>query len=91
MPVYLCSKASKAIKACKHGTVAHAMATSCDSGNNGGCLLQMQGLYKLHLENTSLPPNYAQLLQLRDMLDLGASEADQLEADVMTNAATFSI
>lgn len=53
--------------------------------------LQMLGLYKLHLENTELPPNYAQLLQLRDMLELDAAEAEQLEADVMSNAAQFSI
>ena len=51
----------------------------------------MQGLYRLHLECTELPPNYAQLLQLRDMLDLDASEAEQLEAEMMTDAATFSI
>lgn len=51
----------------------------------------MQGLYRLHLEHTELPPNYAQLLQLRDMLDLDKGEAEQLEADVMANAATFSI
>ncbi|KAK9805948.1 hypothetical protein WJX73_007761 [Symbiochloris irregularis] len=52
---------------------------------------QMLGLYKLHLENTELPPNYAQLLQLRDMLELDAAEAEQLEEDVMSNAAQFSI
>ena len=52
---------------------------------------QMQDLYRLHLETTELPPDYARLLQLRDMLDLDTHEAEELEAEVMANAASFSI
>lgn len=52
---------------------------------------QMQGLYKLYLETTELPPNYAHLLQLQDMLDLDKRDAEELEADIMENAAAFSI
>lgn len=53
--------------------------------------VQMQGLYKLYLETTELPPNYAHLLQLQDMLDLDKRDAEELEADIMENAAAFSI
>jgi hypothetical protein len=54
-------------------------------------LLQLVGLYKLHIENTEVPPNFAVLLQLRQMLGLDADTAEQIEADVLRQSQAFSI
>jgi hypothetical protein len=48
-------------------------------------------LYRLHLKNTEVPPNFAVLLQLRDMLGLSAAQADALEQEVMAAGEAFSI
>lgn len=52
---------------------------------------QFRELYQMHVRSTTVPPNYAKLLQLRDMLELPAKDADALEAEVLGNGASFSI
>jgi hypothetical protein len=52
---------------------------------------EVEDLYRLHLKNTEVPPNFAVLLQLRDMLDLSQQEADDIEQEVMTAGEAFSI
>jgi hypothetical protein len=54
-------------------------------------LLQLVGLYKLHIENTEVPPNFAVLLQLRQMLGLDADTAEQIEDTVLQQSQAFSI
>ncbi|KXZ41835.1 hypothetical protein GPECTOR_267g691 [Gonium pectorale] len=48
-------------------------------------------LYKLHLLNAEVPPNFATLLQLQEMLGLGQEEAEKIELDVMQTPGAFSI
>lgn len=52
---------------------------------------QLTGLYKQHIQNTEVPPNFAVLLQLRELLGLGTDEAEALEKEVLKEAAAFSI
>jgi hypothetical protein len=52
---------------------------------------ELSDLYRLHLKNTEVPPNFAVLLQLRDMLGLVPAEADALEQEVMAGGEAFSI
>lgn len=52
---------------------------------------ELTGLYQLHIQNTEVPPNYAMLLQLRELLGLGHDEAEELEKQVLKEAQTFSI
>lgn len=53
--------------------------------------VQLVGLYQLHIQHTEVPPNFAVLLQLRELLGLGTAEAEQIEADVLHQAEAFSI
>ncbi len=48
-------------------------------------------LYKLHLKNTEVPPNFATLLQLQEMLGLNQEEADKIELDIMQSPGAFMI
>ncbi|PNH07443.1 hypothetical protein TSOC_006114 [Tetrabaena socialis] len=48
-------------------------------------------LYKLHLHNAEVPPNFATLLQLQEMLGLNQEEAEKIELDVMQTPGAFSI
>lgn len=48
-------------------------------------------LYRLHLENTAAPADFATLLQLRTMLDLDFDEAERIEKEVMEQGAMYSI
>lgn len=48
-------------------------------------------LYRLHLQNTEVPPNFAILLQLREMLAISESDAEQLETEVLESGSAFSI
>jgi hypothetical protein len=52
---------------------------------------QLTGLYKLHIQHTEVPPNFATLLQLRELLGLATEESEALEKDVLREAASFSI
>lgn len=52
---------------------------------------ELVGLYQLHIQHTEVPPNFAVLLQLRELLGLGTAEAEQIEADVLHQAEAFSI
>lgn len=54
-------------------------------------VLQLVDLYKLHIQNTDVPPSYPLLLQLRLMLGLPHDEAEQIEAEVLREAQAFSI
>ena len=53
--------------------------------------VQIRELYQMHVRSTTVPPNYAKLLQLRDMLELPARDAAALEAEVLGSGASFSI
>lgn len=48
-------------------------------------------LYQLHLQNTEVPPNFAILLQLREMLAISEMDAEQLETEVFDSGSAFSI
>jgi len=52
---------------------------------------ELQDLYKVHLKNTQVPPNFAVLLQMREMLGIKPETAEAIEEDVMHADATFSI
>lgn len=52
---------------------------------------ELVGLYKLHIQNTEVPPKFAVLLQLRELLGLEPELAERLEADVLREAQAFSI
>lgn len=51
----------------------------------------LAGLYRLHLQNTEIPPNFAVLLQLREMLGIPKSEADNIESEILRTPSAFSI
>ena len=51
----------------------------------------LQQLYRLHLENTAQPADFATLLQLRTLLDLDFDVAEKIEKDVMEQGAAYSI
>lgn len=53
--------------------------------------MQRLRLYRLHLQNTEMPPNFATLLQLREMLVIPEADAEQLETDVFESGSAFSI
>lgn len=42
-------------------------------------------LFRLHLQNSDFPPEYATLLQLREMLNIDPDDADRIEMEVMEN------
>lgn len=52
---------------------------------------QIEGLYRMHLQQTSPPADFAVLLQLRTMLDLDFDVAEKLERDVMEQGSAYSI
>ncbi|KAF8070852.1 hypothetical protein HT031_000933 [Scenedesmus sp. PABB004] len=52
---------------------------------------ELVGLYRLHIENTEVPPNFAVLLQLRQLLGLERGEAEAIEEDVLRQSQAFSI
>ncbi len=53
--------------------------------------LQLQELYRLHVANSEMPPQFSTLLQLRELLAISDKEAERLEAEVMESGAQFSI
>lgn len=52
---------------------------------------QLQILYRLHLENTAQPADFATLLQLRTLLDLDFDVAEKIETEVMEQGSAYSI
>eukprot|EP00195_Chlamydomonas_chlamydogama_P012238 CAMPEP_0202901550 /NCGR_PEP_ID=MMETSP1392-20130828/14316_1 /ASSEMBLY_ACC=CAM_ASM_000868 /TAXON_ID=225041 /ORGANISM="Chlamydomonas chlamydogama, Strain SAG 11-48b" /LENGTH=173 /DNA_ID=CAMNT_0049588129 /DNA_START=296 /DNA_END=817 /DNA_ORIENTATION=+ len=48
-------------------------------------------LYRLHIQACEVPPNFATLLQLQEMLGLSQEEAEQIEIEVMSSPGSFSI
>ena len=52
---------------------------------------QLQQLYRLHLENTAQPADFATLLQLRTLLDLDFDVAEKMERDVMEQESAYII
>lgn len=65
----------------------------CRSPLLGGHLArgELRGLYKLHLLHTPVPHDFATLLQLRELLGIGAAEGEAIEAEVLEAQAVFSI
>ena len=53
--------------------------------------VQRLRLYRLHLQNTEMPPNFATLLQLREMLSIPEADAEELETEVFESGSAFSI
>ena len=53
--------------------------------------MQHLKLYRLHLENTEVPPDFAILLQLREMLSIPEADAEKLETEVFESGSAFSI
>lgn len=54
-------------------------------------LLQLEGIYRLHLQNSELPLQYSTLLHLRQLLNLSNQKAEQLEGELKNTAYAFSI
>lgn len=52
---------------------------------------EMQQLYRLHLQHTAQPADFAILLQLRTMLDLDFEVAEKLERELMEEGSAYSI
>eukprot|EP00775_Hariotina_reticulata_P001916 gene1916-2248_t len=48
-------------------------------------------MYKLHIQNTEFPPQFAILLQLRAMFNLSHTESEQIEEEALRESQTFSI
>ncbi|CAD7695389.1 unnamed protein product [Ostreobium quekettii] len=44
---------------------------------------EFENLYRLYIRNTDVPPDFAHLLQLREMLDIEDSDAEEIETLVM--------
>ena len=70
---------------------SNAHLDKCNTVQRPCVLLQLLNLYKLHLQNTEMPPNFATLLQLREMLAISEVDAERLEKDVYESGAAFSI
>lgn len=51
----------------------------------------LMGLYRLHLLNSEVPPDFATLLQLRELFALSDDEAERLEKELMGSGSLFSI
>lgn len=51
----------------------------------------MVGLYRLHLLNGEVPPDFPTLLQLREMFELSDAEAERMERELMGSNSLFSI
>jgi hypothetical protein len=52
---------------------------------------ELQGLYRLHLQNAPVPADFATLLQLRTLLDLDFDEAERIEKELMEQGSAYSI
>lgn len=48
---------------------------------------ELEGLYRLHIQNEEIPPDFATLLQLRNMLGLSESQAEQIEKKIQESDA----
>lgn len=70
---------------------SNAYLDKCNTVQRPCVLLQLLNLYQLHLQNTEMPPNFATLLQLREMLAISEVDAERLEKDVYESGAAFSI
>eukprot|EP00201_Polytomella_parva_P000323 CAMPEP_0175087052 /NCGR_PEP_ID=MMETSP0052_2-20121109/29610_1 /TAXON_ID=51329 ORGANISM="Polytomella parva, Strain SAG 63-3" /NCGR_SAMPLE_ID=MMETSP0052_2 /ASSEMBLY_ACC=CAM_ASM_000194 /LENGTH=136 /DNA_ID=CAMNT_0016359343 /DNA_START=344 /DNA_END=754 /DNA_ORIENTATION=- len=52
---------------------------------------EITALYRLHLESSEVPPNFAVLLQLQELLGLPQEDAEKIESEVMQSPGSFSI
>ena len=48
-------------------------------------------LYQLSIRSGEVPPNWATLLQLQELLGISQDEAERLELEVVESNASFSI
>lgn len=48
-------------------------------------------LYKLHIKYSEVPPNFATLLQMQELLGLDQDEAERIELEVLQAPGAFSI
>lgn len=53
--------------------------------------MQLEDIYRLHLQNSELPLQYSTLLHLRQILNLTDKKAEELEGDLKNSAYAFSI
>lgn len=72
-------------------TVAACFQSQLEFVSQSAPCMQRLRLYRLHLQNTEMPPNFATLLQLREMLAIPEVDAEQLETDVFESGSAFSI
>ena len=75
---------TSAVYALYHPTHHHMLKFVC-------ARLQLMALYRLHLQNSSMPPQFSTLLQLRELLEIPDTDAEQLEMEVFESGASFSI
>jgi len=54
-------------------------------------VLQLEDIYRLHLQNSELPLQYANLLHLKQVLGLSDEKAEGLEEELKGTAYAFSI
>lgn len=52
---------------------------------------ELQQLYKMHLRNSTVPSDFATLLQLRTLLHLDFEEAEKIERDIMEQSSAYNI
>ncbi|KAI8466940.1 MAG: hypothetical protein J3K34DRAFT_472091 [Monoraphidium minutum] len=52
---------------------------------------ELRALYRLHLTHTPVPHEFGTLLQLRELLGIGAQEGEDLEVELLSEGAFFSI
>lgn len=97
-----CMYVSKAVVHMKAGDPARAMVelgralhenSTCRSAMLDGRYTkeELMDLYRLHLKNGPVPPSFATLLQLREMLSLSTAESEKVEEEVMSAGEAFSI
>lgn len=58
---------------------------------DSGVRPQLRELYRMYLQNAEVPYKFATLLQLREMLAIGAEEGEALEQELLQSGASFSI
>lgn len=92
----------KAVAFMKGGSTARAMVELVKALNENNIArsqyvcthttpVDLLELYRMHIQNTEFPPNFATLLQLREMLGIAKDQADLLEKEALQTPSAFSI
>ena len=59
--------------------------------NNEWSRADRVALYRVHVQNTSVPPDFATSLQLRTLLDIDFDDAENIEREIMEQGSAYSI